>query len=158
MTTFNTPSGNPASENSSANFIAHEGSFSDGFNINVFPQAIEIGYIHMGTIAGKLNGVMPAQMPSGCLIDHESMFVPTFCENSPFNKCGMPQANSITSKPLVNEPLESSKVFPCSLEIISANLSILLFIKSLYLDKILDLFKGVVLDHSLEIFFELSIA
>ena len=34
--------------------------------------------------------------------------VPTFSENSPFNKCGIPQANSTTSSPLVKEPLASS--------------------------------------------------
>ena len=42
-----------------------EGSFSDGLRMNVLPQAIAIGNIHIGTIAGKLNGVMPAQTPSG---------------------------------------------------------------------------------------------
>ena len=85
MTTLRTPSGKPASENSSANFIEHEGSFSDGFKINVFPHAIAIGNIHIGTIAGKLNGVIPAQTPSGCLIDQLSISVPTFSVNSPFN-------------------------------------------------------------------------
>ena len=45
--------------------IGAVGSFSDGFSTNVLPQAIAIGYIHIGTIAGKLNGVMPATTPSG---------------------------------------------------------------------------------------------
>jgi hypothetical protein len=40
----------------------------------------------MGTIAGKLKGVIPEHIPSGCLIDQESIFVPTFCENSPLSK------------------------------------------------------------------------
>ena len=31
----------------------------------MFPQAIATGNIHMGTMAGKLNGVMPATTPSG---------------------------------------------------------------------------------------------
>ncbi len=31
----------------------------------MFPQAIATGNIHIGTIAGKLNGVMPATTPSG---------------------------------------------------------------------------------------------
>ena len=31
----------------------------------MLPQAIATGYIHIGTIAGKLNGVMPATTPSG---------------------------------------------------------------------------------------------
>ena len=70
--------GKPASEKSSASITEHEGSFSEGFNIKAFPQAIEMGYIHIGTIAGKLKGVIPAQMPKGCLTDQESILVPTF--------------------------------------------------------------------------------
>ena len=50
----------------------------------MFP--IAIGNIHIGTIAGKLNGVIPATTPNGCLIDQLSTLVPTFSENSPFNK------------------------------------------------------------------------
>jgi len=30
------------------------------------PAAIATGNIHMGTITGKLNGVMPATTPKGC--------------------------------------------------------------------------------------------
>ena len=108
LTTLNTPSGSPASVSSSASLIGHEGSFSDGLSINVFPHAIAIGNIHIGTIAGKLNGVIPATTPNDCLIDQLSTFVPTFSENSPFNKFGIPHANSTTSNPLVNEPLASS--------------------------------------------------
>ena len=85
-----------------------KGEFSDGLRIKVFPQAIAIGNIHIGTIAGKLKGVIPATTPNGCLIDQLSTLVPTFSENSPFNKCGIPQANSTTSSPLVKEPLASS--------------------------------------------------
>ena len=85
LTTLKTPSGNPASFNNSANLIEHEGSFSEGFKTKVFPQAIAIGNIHIGTIAGKLNGVIPAQTPKGCLIDQLSTFDPTFSVNSPFS-------------------------------------------------------------------------
>ena len=85
LTTLNTPSGKPASLKSSASFIEHEGSFSEGFNINVFPQAIAIGNIHIGTIAGKLKGVIPAQTPNGCLIDQLSTSEPTFSVNSPLS-------------------------------------------------------------------------
>ena len=108
FTTLRTPSGKPASLNNSASLTEQEGSFSEGFNINVFPHAIAIGNIHIGTIAGKLKGVIPAQTPKGCLIDQLSISVPTFSVNSPFNICGIPQANSTTSKPLVSEPLASS--------------------------------------------------
>ncbi len=44
------------------------GTFSDGFRMKLFPQAIANGSIHIGTIAGKLNGVMPTQTPIGCRI------------------------------------------------------------------------------------------
>ena len=33
--------------------------------MNALPQAIAIGCIHIGTMTGKLNGVIPAQTPSG---------------------------------------------------------------------------------------------
>ena len=46
-----------------------EGSFSEGFSTNVLPQAMALGYIHIGTIAGKLNGVIPATTPSGWRIE-----------------------------------------------------------------------------------------
>jgi hypothetical protein len=58
--TFKTPGGAPASTNSSAIRTGHDGSFSDGFRMNAFPQAMAGASIHSGTIAGKLNGVIPA--------------------------------------------------------------------------------------------------
>src|ERR1051325_10525119 len=68
-TTLKTPSGSPASLSSSATKIDAEGSFSEGLSTNVLPQAIAGAHIHMGTIAGKLNGVIPATTPSGCRIE-----------------------------------------------------------------------------------------
>ena len=73
--------------------------------MKVLPQASAIGNIHIGTMAGKLNGVMPAQTPSGWRIDQLSTLVPTFSLNSPFSSCGMPQANSTTSRPRVQRAL-----------------------------------------------------
>ena len=108
LTTLNTPSGKPASLNSSASRIEQDGSFSEGFNIKVLPQAIAIGNIHIGTIAGKLKGVTPAQTPRGCLIDQLSTLEPTFSVNSPLSICGIPQAYSTTSRPRVSDPLASS--------------------------------------------------
>src|SRR5690349_15191781 len=64
-TTLNTPSGSPASAHSSAMKFDALGSRSLGLSTNVLPVAIATGYIHIGTIAGKLNGVMPAHTPSG---------------------------------------------------------------------------------------------
>jgi hypothetical protein len=41
------------------------GPFSLGLRTNAFPRAMASGNIHSGTIAGKLNGVIPAHTPSG---------------------------------------------------------------------------------------------
>ena len=68
----------------------------------MLPVASAIGNIHIGTIAGKLNGVMPAHTPNGWRTDQLSMPRPTCSVNSPFNRCGMPQANSTTSMPRVD--------------------------------------------------------
>ena len=40
-----------------------DGSFSLGLSTNALPQAMALAHIHSGTIAGKLNGVMPATTP-----------------------------------------------------------------------------------------------
>ena len=69
LITVNTPSGKPASFQSFANQIAALGSFSLGFKIKVFPAAIATGKNHIGTIAGKLKGVIPATTPTGCLME-----------------------------------------------------------------------------------------
>src|ERR1044072_7718770 len=72
-TTLNTPSGSPASLNSSAMRIDAEGTFSEGLRMKVLPQAIATGNIHSGTIAGKLNGVIPAHTPRGWGVAARSM-------------------------------------------------------------------------------------
>ena len=46
----------------------------------MLPQAMATGNIHIGTMAGKLNGVMPATTPSGSRNDHESTSVETWSE------------------------------------------------------------------------------
>ena len=63
---LNTPGGAPASVNNSASRIEQPGTFSDGLRMKVLPQASATGNIQSGTMAGKLNGVMPAQTPKGC--------------------------------------------------------------------------------------------
>ena len=113
-TTLRTPSGSPASLNSSAMRIEADGTFSDGFSTNVLPQAIATGNIHSGTITGKLNGVIPAHTPTGWRTVWVSTPVPTFSEYSPLRRCGMPQANSTTSIPRCTEPIASGSVLPCS--------------------------------------------
>jgi hypothetical protein len=55
----------PASMSSFQASIGADGSRSEGFRMKVLPQAMATGYIHIGTMAGKLNGVMPATTPSG---------------------------------------------------------------------------------------------
>jgi hypothetical protein len=55
----------PASLRSCATNSEALGSFSEGFKIKQLPQASAGAHIHMGTIAGKLNGVIPATTPSG---------------------------------------------------------------------------------------------
>src|ERR1043166_2310725 len=74
-TTLNTPGGRPASASSLAQKLAADGSRSLGLRTKVFPHASAIGYIHIGTIAGKLNGVMPATTPSGWRSEYESTSV-----------------------------------------------------------------------------------
>src|SRR5215211_1372514 len=71
-TTLKQPAGNPALASSSASSNDAEGSFSDGFNTNVLPHARALANIHIGTIAGKLNGVIPATTPSGWRIEYTS--------------------------------------------------------------------------------------
>ncbi len=73
----------------------------------MFPQAIATGCIHIGTIAGKLNGVMPATTPSGSRKEKTSTPPDTWSENSPLSRCGMPHANSTTSSPRCTSPSAS---------------------------------------------------
>src|SRR5207247_1317169 len=107
--TLNTPSGTPASLSSSAMRKLSVGSRSEGFRMNVLPQASAIGNIHIGTIAGKLKGVIPAQTPTGCRSEKLSTSLPTLSLNSPLMRCGIPVANSTTSMPRVIEPSASTR-------------------------------------------------
>src|SRR5688572_1550928 len=84
-TTLKTPSGSPASFSNSAIITAGDGSFSDGLRMNVLPQPSATGNIHSGTMTGKLNGVMPAQTPTGWRSVWQSTPGPTFSEYSPLS-------------------------------------------------------------------------
>ena len=64
-TTLSTPGGKPASPNSSAMNSGADGSRSEGLSTNALPHTTALGTIHSGTMAGKLNGVMPATTPRG---------------------------------------------------------------------------------------------
>src|SRR4051794_8248949 len=79
-TTLNTPSGSPARRQRSATSSETEGSRSLGLRTKVLPHAIATGNIHIGTMAGKLNGVMPATTPSGSRNDQVSTSVDTWSE------------------------------------------------------------------------------
>ena len=123
FTTLNTPSGRPASLSSSATRSGTLGSFSEGLSTKVLPQAIATGNIHIGTMAGKLNGVMPAHTPTGWRTDQLSTPVPTFSVNSLLSSCGIPQANSTTSRPRTTSPRASDSTLPCSELSVSASSS-----------------------------------
>jgi hypothetical protein len=53
------------------------GSSGLGFSAKQLPAATASGYIHIGTITGKLKGVIPATTPSGCRIVQLSIPVDT---------------------------------------------------------------------------------
>jgi hypothetical protein len=70
--------GSPASIISSASIIGQDGSFSDGFQDEGVAARDGRRNIHIGIIAGKLKGVMPATTPTGWRMDSMSMPGPTF--------------------------------------------------------------------------------
>ncbi len=89
--------------------------------MKALPDAIAGPSIHIGIMAGKLNGVIPATTPSGWRIDQTSIPVPAPSVYSPFIRCGIPQANSITSSPRWRSPRLSATTLPCSDDNSSAN-------------------------------------
>ena len=76
--TLKTPSGSPASFHSSAIQLMAVGSFSLGLMTTVLPAAMARGKNHMGTMAGKLNGLMMATGPNACRIEWMSTLVEAF--------------------------------------------------------------------------------
>ena len=79
------------------------------------------GNIHIGTMAGKLNGVMPATTPSGWRIEATSTRVETCVDSSPLTNCGTEiQASSTISMPRATSPSASECTLPCSAVISSA--------------------------------------
>ena len=65
----------------------------------MLPQASASGNIQRGTIAGKLNGVIPAQTPSGWRQVSQSTLRATFSSVSPKSRDGAPHAYSMFSIP-----------------------------------------------------------
>ena len=123
LRTLNTPSGSPASAHSSGIHSAADGTFSLGLRMTVLPAAMAIGKNHIGTMAGKLNGLMTADQPSGWRIEDTSTRVEAFSVNPPLSRCGMPQANSTTSWPRATSPRASASTLPCSAVMSSASSS-----------------------------------
>ena len=87
----------------------------------MLPAAIAIGKNHIGTMAGKLNGLMTPTGPSGWRIEDTSTLVEAFSVIPPLSRWGMPQANSTTSRPRETSPSASETTLPCSAVMISAS-------------------------------------
>jgi len=117
-----TPFGRLAYAVSSAISIAALGALSDGLRIKVLPQAIEIGNIQSGIIAGKLKGAIPPHTPNGSLYEYVSIPLDTFICVSPIVRLLIDTLCSSTSNPLYKSPFASTAVFPCSLVICCINL------------------------------------
>jgi hypothetical protein len=67
--------------------------------MKALPAAMATGCIHSGTMAGKLNGVMPATTPRGWRRLCTSTPVEASALNSLLDAWLMPQTNSIVSRP-----------------------------------------------------------
>ena len=66
VTTLTTPAGRPASWSSSVRRMPVVGTMLASLRTNVLPLTMQSGSIQPnGIIAGKLNGAMPANTPSG---------------------------------------------------------------------------------------------
>jgi hypothetical protein len=52
----------------------------------VLPAAIAMGKNHIGTMAGKLNGLITPTGPSGWRIEYTSTFVEAFSVNPPLSR------------------------------------------------------------------------
>ncbi|MNG02344.1 hypothetical protein D3C84_853700 [compost metagenome] len=103
-TTLNTPSGKPASVSNRAISRLADGSRSEGLRMKQLPATSARGIIHNGTITGKLNGVTPAQTPSGWRRFQLSMPPPMLSLKSVLSRLGAPQAYSTISMPRVTSP------------------------------------------------------
>ncbi len=125
LTTLNTPGSKPASAISSAMNSAADGVFSLGLCTKALPQARAVGIIHSGTMAGKLNGVIPATTPSGRRIVVTSIPEETSLLWLPRSSSPTLQAYSMLSSPRATSPRASSWSLPCSAEIRRASSSAL---------------------------------
>ncbi len=75
--------------------------------MKVLPAAIASGYIHSGTMNGKLKGVIPAATPTGKRTSSESIPRLIWSRLVPIISVGMPHAKSTTSMPRRISPAAS---------------------------------------------------
>ena len=80
----------------------------------MLPQARAFAIIHIGTMTGKLNGVIPATTPTGWSTVCTSTPLDTSELWEPLSICGIPQANSTHSSPRSTSPAASVTTLPCS--------------------------------------------
>ena len=89
------------------------GTSSDGFRIMQLPSAIAFGIVQLGTMFGKLNGVIDATTPSGKRSMRHS--TPRLTSStSPGVICGSEQANSVSSADLSTSARASLVILPFS--------------------------------------------
>ena len=86
----------------------------DGLRMTALPAASAIGRIHIGTMTGKLNGVIAATTPSGWRSVTASTPVATLGVFMPARWTGRPHAYSTVSMPRVTPTRASGKVLPWS--------------------------------------------
>ena len=90
------------------------GTCSEGFSTNVLPQAIANGRNHIGTIAGKLNGTIAAQTPTGWRTVSQSTFCATSSRIRPCIVVGTAHAHSTISIARPTSARASPSVLPIS--------------------------------------------
>ena len=106
--------GQPRLQQQSGRGDAVRGVRSLGLRTNVLPQAIATGNIHIGIMAGKLYGQIPATTPKGWRYISTSTLVATFSRLRPCRCVVMPQASSTHSMPRSTSARASASTLPCS--------------------------------------------
>ena len=94
--------------------MADSGVSCEGLSTKVLPVTIATGIIHMGTMLGKLKGVIPATTPTGKRVSSSSIPFAIWSRFWPIIRVGAPQAKSMTSMARLTSPRDSSRVLPFS--------------------------------------------
>ena len=114
LTRLTTPSGRSSESRTSKASCWVSGTCSDGFSTKVLPHAIANGRNQNGTIAGKLNGTIAAQTPTGWRIVSASMLRETSSRMRPCIVVGIAQAASTISIMRATSARASPIVLPIS--------------------------------------------